>query len=375
MDHIRHLRLNFQAQGHEVWVLTPSSRPAESAQDPLVVPLGRVTAVPINDSVARITLSLRLHKTVHQLLRREAFDVVHLHEPLFPLLSLTVLGCSTSVNVGTFHAYSHAQVPNLVYHYGRRLVQRMVKRQLHGRIAVSACARDFVAQYFEGEYVVIPNGIDLDALQRSGERDREFDDGRPTILFVGRLEKRKGLQYLLEAFPLVRERVPGARLIVAGEGRLRKLYQRQVEEQGGDVHFTGFVSDERKQRLFRTCDVVCAPSTGQESFGIILLEAMATGRPIVASDIDGYRDVLSHGREGLLVPPRNREALADALARLLLDRDLAEVMGRLGRWTARQYAWPKVANRVLEYYAEVLARVGPQPAMLARPLALEPLGG
>ncbi len=375
VDHIRHLRSNFESLGHQVLVLTPSSDPGVSAADSGVLTFGKVTSVPINDSIARITLSLRLHKRVREVLRRESFDVIHLHEPLFPFLPLTVLGCSETVNVGTFHAYSHAHMPNMAYHYGRRLVQRQV-RKLHGRIAVSRCARDFVAQYFQGDYVVIPNGIQLDPEEAAQERAEQYCDERPNILFVGRIEKRKGLRYLLRAYPAIKQRVPGARLIVVGDGRLREAQREYASRfEPGDVVFTGYVPDAEKRRLLRTCQVFCAPSTGQESFGIVLLEAMAAGRPIVASDIPGYRDLVDHGREGLLVPPKDSEALAEAVCRLLLEQELSQVMGRLGRWKAAGYAWPKVAARVLAYYGEVLRRVDTQHLVGARPLALQPIGG
>ena len=184
------------------------------------------------------------------------------------------------------------------------------------------------------------------------------------MLFVGRLEKRKGLKFLLRAWPMVLERQPNARLVVVGRGRPLEGYRRFAARQGwspDDVVFAGYVSSEDLPRYYQSCDVFCAPNTGQESFGIVLLEAMAAGAPIVASDIPGYRDVVSDGVEGLLVEPRNPGAVADALCRLLGNPELRASMRRAGQAKAQQYDWPRVATQVLDYYFEVLERREAEP--------------
>jgi len=200
-----------------------------------------------------------------------------------------------------------------------------------------------------------------------GLRDVEHQrSGRPTVLFVGRLEKRKGLKFLLRAWPMVLERQPDARLVVVGRGRPLEGYRRFAARQGwgsNDVVFAGYVSSDDLPRYYQSCDVFCAPNTGQESFGIVLLEAMAAGAPIVASDIPGYRDVLSNGLQGLLVEPRNPGAIADAVCRLLGNPELRASMRRSGQVKAQAYDWPQVAAQVLDYYYEVLERreIGPRP--------------
>lgn len=353
-EHILNLAEQFRRRGHEVHVIAPSSAAPETVQAvPGLHRIGRVVSVPASGSVARITLSPRGYRQVKQLLAEQRFDLIHLHEPLMPALSLAVLRHSHTVNVGTFHAYGGSR---LVYFYGKPMLQPFF-RKLHGLIAVSRSARDFVGQYFPGDYRIIPNGIAYDHFSQPRPRLPEFDDGRLNVLFVGRLEQRKGLTYLLRAWPEVRARVAGARLIVVGDGRPLPGYRQWAMRQGyTDIVFAGFVSREAMPRYYQSCDVFCAPSTGQESFGIVLLEAMAAGKPIVTTLIPGYREVVEEGVQGVLVPPKDPAALADALVRVLNDEALRKRLGEAGARTARAYAWEIVADQVLDYYGEVLER-------------------
>lgn len=353
-EHIGHLATEFVRAGHEVHIIAPSSGEPEEGSIPLHR-LGRPVGFPVNGSIARVAVGSGLSREVRQTLASGAFDIVHLHEPLIPSLPLAVLRASRTTNVGTFHTFRKSTLgylsakPFLQYFY----------RKLHGKIAVSESARDFVADHFPGEYKIIPNGIDLEHFSRPRPAIAELRDGRLNVLFLGRLEKRKGLSHLLRAWIQVREAVPEARLVVAGatRGRVLAHYQKFVEERVyNDVVFTGPLSDEDKVRYYQTVDVFCAPSTGQESFGIVLLEAMATGRPIVASAIPGYRDVLSDGQQALLVPPKDADRLAEALIRLLRDAELRAQLGANGRATAQGYAWDRVAAEVLAYYTETIHR-------------------
>ncbi len=348
-EHIAHLAAEFRRGGHEVHIIAPQSQKAElhAQAGEIVHAVGTVVPVPANGSVARIALSLRLSRQVKDILEREAFDVIHLHEPLLPALPVTVLRHSHSLNVGTFHAFAQS---NYAYFYGKPILRYFV-RKLHGRIAVSPPARDFVSEYFPGEYEVIPNGIDYERFARPMEPLDSYRRGGPNILFVGRLEKRKGLKYLLRAMGGVWEHFPDARLTVVGSGPLLDDYRKLVEERRVEnVIFTGFVSSEDLPRYYRSCDVFCAPSTGQESFGIVLPEAMASGKPLVATSIPGYNFVVSHGVEGFLVPPKDEQALALSLVRLLADGDLRAKMGQAGMRRAAEFSWDKVAQRVLEFY-------------------------
>ncbi|HEU0167565.1 MAG TPA: glycosyltransferase family 4 protein [Chloroflexota bacterium] len=353
-EHVAQLDAQFRSMGHDVVVLTPNSRDGREEHHDNVISLGRVTPLRINGSTARITLSMWLTHRVRQILREEQFDVLHIHEPLMPALPLTVLRCSETVNIATFHAHGQSYASNLGYLVGKRIVRNRV-RKLDGRIAVSNTARQFVEKYFPGDYTVIPNGINLEWWQRPAKPIERFADGRPNVLFLGRLENRKGLKYLIRAFQQVRQEVPGARLIVAGEGRLRAGFERYVwrHDLEADVFFTGFVPAEERPRYFATADVYCAPSTGQESFGIVLLEAMASGKAIVASNIDGYREVVSNRREGLLVPVRDADGIAEGLIELLTHADRREEMAQQGLRTVQQYSWSRVAGFILDYVNEV----------------------
>ena len=356
--HISHLEEHFTRWGHRVKILAPSSGdPADLAKRGVIV-VGKPVSIPANGSIARITLSLRLAGRVKAILQQEQFDVVHFHEPLLPALPLQVLRFSDAVNIGTFHAYRGR---HLAYHYGKRILKRWF-RKLDGKIAVSPPAMEFVRQYFPGYYNIIPNGIDYDHFAGECRPLPEFDDGKLNLLFVGRLEKRKGVRYLLEAFQLIKGRIPSCRLIIAGPAsKGAERYQEWVRRRGlEDVIFTGRVSHEDLPCYYRSAHIFCSPATGQESFGVVLLEAMAAGRPIVATDIEGYRRLVQPGLEGVLVPPKDANALAQALLSLAEDPRLRAEMGEAGPRKARHYTWSAVAGRVLSYYQRLLSERYPR---------------
>jgi phosphatidylinositol alpha-mannosyltransferase len=351
-EHVAHLAAEFQRVGHEVHIIAPCSRTEPAVEGaPRIHAIGRAVPVPANGSVARISLSLTLARSVKRLLADEQFDVLHLHEPLMPALPLTVLRFSHAVNVGTFHAFRQSNIS--AYFYGKSVLRYFVRR-LQGRIAVSHCARDFVGEYFPGDYRIIPNGIDLARFGAPREPLPRYADGKLNVLFVGRLEKRKGVSHLLRAWRHVRQEIPNARLIVLGEGRPLEGYRRFAETHDmPEVVFTGYVSPEELLRYYHTCDVFCAPSTGQESFGIVLLEAMAAGKPIVASAIPGYQEVVRHQQEALLVEPRDEVALAMSLVHLLADSALRARLAAAGRERATLFSWDRIATSVLAYYDAV----------------------
>ncbi|MGD9115800.1 MAG: glycosyltransferase family 4 protein [Dehalococcoidia bacterium] len=353
--HISCLEQQFTKMGHDVRVIAPASKAISGFGDRFI-PIGRPRPIPTSGSIARLTLSLRLSARIKAMLDRERFDIVHLHEPLMPMLCTSVLRLSPTATVGTFHASDGRPGYNL----GRPISRFFLKkwfRKLDGKIAVSQPAMEFAYGHFPGYYNIIPNGVDLEHFNPDVAPIEEFNDGRPNILFVGRMEKRKGLNYLLDAFRRVKEAVPEARLIAVGPGtRLRRKYEKQVARQGlKDVVFVGFASYEDLPRYYRTADVFCAPATGSESFGIVLLEAMAMGKPIVASNIEGYASVVSDGVDGVLVPPRDSRGLALSLIGLLNDETRRRRMGAEGMAKARNYGWDSIARRVLDYYKRVLS--------------------
>lgn len=356
-DHVWHLANEFIKMGHDVRILAPASGPKGKLNEKNIYKMGWTTPIPINGSIARIMLDPSLALRVRRVLQREHFDVIHVHEPLVPGLSQAVLRCSRTLTVGTFHASTYPSMystSNLAYASTYPFLRPLFRR-LAGCIAVSTTARQFVSRYFPADYRVIPNGVNLDHFSPQVSPLPQFMDDKQNILFVGRFEKRKGAKYLLRAIPFIRERFPQTRFLFVGEGRLRRGFQRFVERQGWqDVVFTGYVSDEDLPHYFASSHVFCSPATGGESLGIVLLEAMASGKPVVASNISGYATVVSQGLDGLLTTPRQSDELAWAICHLLGHESLRQQFIYNGLQKAREYAWPHVASRVMEFYCELL---------------------
>jgi len=353
--HISYLERYFTRMGHEVKVIAPASRSVPDFGDRFI-PIGRPRPIPSSGSIARVTVSIWLAPKIKAVLEREKFDIIHFHEPLMPMLCTSILRLSKTANVGTFHASYGKPGYNFARPVGKWILRRWF-RKLDGKIAVSKPAMDFARENFPGYYNIIPNGVDVEHFSPDVAPIEEFNDGKLNILFVSRLEKRKGLNYLLQAFRRVKEEIPDCRLIVVGPGtRLRRRYERYVARSGlKDVVFVGLVSYDDLPRYYQTADVFCAPAIGSESFGIILLEAMAMGKPIVASNIEGYASVISHGADGLLVPPADKDKLAQALISLLNDEALRQEMGAKGRIKALEHSWEHIAQRVFDYYVRVLS--------------------
>ena len=362
-SHITHLAENFEEMGHDVRLIAPSSDVRHLPHNAIAI--GHPRQIPAGGSIARMSMSPRLARPVKRLLQEEAFDVVHVHEPLVSFMPVQFLRFSTAVNVGTFHAARESGAR--LYVYTRRLLKDAF-HGLDGKIAVSQAAAKLIQPHFPGYYNIIPNGVDVEHFSAPAELLPELNDGMLNILFLGRLEKRKGLSYLLRAFVQVKAAIPNARLVVVGSAdeRQRRAYQRWVAESNvRDVIFAGFVPFEDLSRYHHSCHVFCAPNTGNESQGIVLLEAMAAGLPVVASNIDGFAQVITHGVEGLLVRPRDSEALASALMEVGRDADMRAAMAATGSERAKHYSWERISQRVLSYYErlayEKSGYVRPQP--------------
>ncbi len=368
VNHISGLERYFTKMNHEVKIIAPASKAVPDLGDRFIS-IGRPRAIPTSGSIARITISPWLSSKVKRTLDEEKFDIIHLHEPFMPMLCTTVLRLANTPIVGTFHA-CHGR-PS--YNFGKPLSTILLKkwfRKLNGKIAVSKPAMDFANKHLPGHYDVIPNGIDLVQFSQDISPIDEFCDGKLNLLFVGRLEYRKGLNYLLKALKYVYQEIPNSRLIIVGPGtRLRRKYEKQVKrDRLTDVTFVGYVPCNELPRYYKTADIFCAPATGRESFGIVLLEGMAAGKPVVASNIPGYASVLTDGVEGILVPPKDEKALAQALISLMTDQSLRQQMGTKGKVKAAKYSWERVAQRVLDCYAEVLS----EPPREKQPPNLQP---
>lgn len=361
--HVRHLSHWLGQLGHDVRIFAPTSRRKAVEDEPGFYRIGRPIPIRVNDSVARITLSFHLVSRVAAILADEHFDVLHFHEPFMPAVPLNLLRMSTTANVATFHAFAKS---NLGYYYGRPLLKLYLKR-LHATIAVSPPARDFVRHYFpSAQPRVVPNGINVDVFRPGHAPIRHLRDEYVNVLFVGRLEKRKGLRDLLRAYEYLQLRVPRSRLIIVGDGPLRSMVESHVDKHRlANVVLAGHVPDEVLPRYFCSADIFCSPATGGESFGIVLLEAMATGLPVVATEIPGYLSVLDPGVDSLAVRPKVSAELGAALTVLARDAELRRRLGQAGLAKAQRYSWPVVTTQVLDVYQQARRTAsGAEPSAL-----------
>jgi len=345
--HIQNLSVNLEQKGVFTRIFAPvSASPHNSI--PNLTPMGTPVPVPIGGSVARISLSVWLADRLRKSIETENFDIVHVHEPFAGALTLGVLSKrlrNKPVIVATFHSFEGSSLYQIV---PNKLLQKYF-RKLDGRIAVSSSAKSYVSKYLPADYDIIPNGIDIDEILEATPYQNLLDD-KINILFVGRLEKRKGLKYLLTSFCDLKWKFPNIRLIIVGAGKMDIESQRILGERNpGDVFMAGPVTHEEKLKYFKTADIFCTPATGQESFGIVLLEAMSAGLPIVASRIDGYQSVLDE-KEGLFANAKDPNDLSEKLSRLINDKNMRMQMGKNGREKSQLFSWPIVTEKILGHY-------------------------
>lgn len=347
-SHVLQLADHLRAGGDDVHVIAPGTRD----RGPITT-VGASLGIPFNDSVAPLALSPRAAKRVRDTLRDLAPDVVHVHEPVVPMVSLAAATARIAPTVGTYHAWSDS---DRLYRAARPLARR-VATGLARRIAVS----DAAAEYHAGalglevrDFRVIPNGVEVDRFAAG----RPWDSMRstPSMLFVGRLEPRKGLADLVSAFVRVKEHHPDVRLFVVGEGPEREAAQAGLPVRlRSDVVFLGRVEHDELPRLYRSTDIYVSPALGGESFGIVLAEAMAAGTTVVASDIPGYRSVVTDGVNGVLVPPGDPVILAMQLSALLDSPSRRSALARQGRQDVARLDWSVVAQQVRDVHLEAIA--------------------
>ena len=356
-EHVHHTAVELRKRGHDVLIITSHFRRGESENGDGVVRIGHNLLIPFNGAFVDLAVGLRLEQQLRGLLRTWDFDVLHTHAPIVPTLPLMAVKTARCAQVGTFHTTGgRSRLLELMKGHLAPLIGK-----LDARIAVSNTARDYAATYFPGHYEVIPNGVDIERFHPAVlPFDAWREPGRVNLLFVGRLDPRKGVQLLLDAMPEVVERTAGrARLLVVGDSYLRAKFENSVpaglREQ---VRFLGHVPSADLPRWYATGDVFVSPASGNESFGIVLLEAMACGRAVVASDIPGYRSVVVPGVNGLMFPPGDRGALARTLVALVDDPEQRRALATQGRARALEFAWPRVTDRIEAVYRQVVARRG-----------------
>lgn len=344
-EHVHFFAREARRLGHHVDIIT--SRIAGAPTEPHVVRIGTSQPIYFNGSQARITIGTSVRREMRNALRRGNYDVVHAHSPLSPILPVLAIEEADCPVVGTFHTYFEG---SFWYGIGRRYFQNRLDR-LSAAIAVSHSTTVALNRYFEANWTIVPNGIDLDLFNPHVGPPTGMRRDVPVILFLGRFDPRNGLTTLIDAFKRVRSRNREAQLVVVGDGPLRNHYYRAA---GGDrdISFVGAVLGNRPSYYAHSAIYAC-PTT-KASFGITLLESMACETPVVCSDILGFRDVVKHEREALMFPCGDRDALADSLVRLLDDQTLQARLGKTGRQHALQYGWPTVTESVLDVYSGVL---------------------
>ena len=368
--HIEALAEELLRQGHDVRVLTPvdrasravawlhaGARPAARPLPPYVTALGGTIGLPMNGAVSNVALSPSSVARLRHELRTGGYDVVHVHSPDAAAISWDAVMSSPAPVVATFHAYAPSAVTTAVMQAagGPRRFNRMAVR-----IAVSEAAAWTVDRWYGGATRIIPNGVHLPEPPPAPR----VDDGVLDVAFVGQAVERKGLPVLLSAFEGLREHVP-ARLTLVGP-EYEQVAPLLYDDRG--ITALGKVDDARKSAVLAQADVLCAPSLGGESFGMVLTEAFAHGTPVVASDIAGYRDVVHDGFDGVLVPRGDATAVAGALRDLAMDEPRRAQMGVAAREHAQRFAWPRVAEEVVGAYEDALAV--PVPASTAERVAV-----
>lgn len=356
-NHVRDLAETLIGLGHEVSVLAPGDE--EGMGLSYVVPAGRTVPVPYNGSVARVSFGLISATRVRRWLGAGRFDVVHVHEPLTPSLSMLAVLSARGPIVATFHT---AMTRSRMLTAAQGALQ-VVLEKITGRIAVSELARKVQVEHLGGSGWEIPNGVQMSKFTSAeplpGWPGLPPEAGGGAIGFLGRFtEPRKGFSYLLEAFSMLAGERPGLRLLVAGPGDQGDVLGDVRPAVRDRIVFLGKVSEVDKARMLRSIHLYVAPNTGGESFGMILTEAMAAGAPIVASDLDAFRRVLDGGRAGVLFRTGDAAALASTMAALLDDGERRAAIAGRATAVVAAYDWPVIAERVLEVYATVIEVAG-----------------
>ncbi|MFY9887602.1 MAG: glycosyltransferase family 4 protein [Streptosporangiaceae bacterium] len=351
-EHVSGLAEALIEMGHEVSVIAPADDDAELP--PYVVPAGRAVPVPYNGSVARLAFGFLSASRVRRWLKDGDFDVLHVHEPAAPSLSLLACWVADGPIVATMHA---AMPRSRALHAAQPILASALEK-ISGRIAVAEAARNTLVEHLGGDAVLIPNGINVAKFEKA-EPLPGFPGTGGTLGFLGRLdEPRKGLDILLAAFVILAAERPGLRLLVAGRGDADEVLEQVPAAYRDRVVLLGQVSDADRVRMLHSVDVFCAPNTGGESFGYVLVEAMASGAPIVASDIDAFHQVLRGGEAGELFETGNPAALAAAASRLLDDPARRAELAANAAAAVREFDWSVVARDVVRVYQAVAPAAG-----------------
>jgi phosphatidylinositol alpha-mannosyltransferase len=347
-EHVHHLARELRARGHSGTIITSHMRGAE-ADPPYERRVGTSMVIYANGGVSRITAGWRLTRRLVQIFRQERIDLVHVHGGLAPTFGWVAPWAAHRLGlpvVATFHSWFDRSLAAAVL---RRPLQRLLNGH-SANIAVSAAAVQAHTRYFHARWEIIPNGVDTAYFHPNGRAPAERSARGPQLLYLHRLEPRNHLGTLLDAMPRILQRYPEAQLMVAGDGPWRRYYQRTAAPLGPGVRFLGRISDPPEH--YRGADLYLCPTT-RASFGITLLEAMACGTPMIVADNPGFRSVLGGGAQAVMLPHDDSAAWAEAVIALMDDPARRQAMSQAGLAQVTRYAWPRVADEVLQVYQRV----------------------
>jgi len=349
--HVGQLAAHLKQRGHEIVVLAPGSR---QASEPWVRIVGRPIRVPYQGTVAPICFSAHSARAIGSVLRGFTPDVVHAHEPFSPSTAMLATLRSRAPVVATFHAY--AERSRLLTVAAPAL--RLVWRRLRVRMAVSEAAAGFIRSRLGDGIRIVPNGCDVELFGKDGTKAAPGLPAGRRMLWVGRLDAQKGFPMAVAAFRQIASEVPDLSFVVVGEGRDRSAVSSLRPDVRRRVVLVGSVAHQSLPAYYAGADVFVSPAVGQESFGLVLVEAMAAGVPVVASDIPGYREVVRANIDGLLVRPGDSGALAEAVRRVLSDPEFASRLSEAGRARADRYRWDVVAGEIEAAYEDAIRGKG-----------------
>lgn len=354
-SHIESLSKELCRRGHEVKIIAPGVDGVKNTRDDVIL-LGSSIKLSMNKTQGELSVVAGKTKDmVEEVLVRENFDILHFHEPAIPVLPMQVLIESNSINIATFHAAFPKTFVGKSIEFISIPIFTSILKMLDGVIAVSEVPAKRIIKVYDGNIHIIPNGIDVDVFKNENQPFKKYLDGKVNILFLGRLDKRKGVIYLLRAFKKLKKGFSNVRLIIGGKGDEFKRVTTYVKRHNlSDVDILGFVNEQDKPGLYSSCDIFCSPALYGESLGIVLLEAMASAKSVVAYSNPGYKTVLKGSGSLFLVKPKDVNGLREKLEILCNDKKLRDFMGKWGEDESRRYSWKRVCGRILGVYEEAV---------------------
>lgn len=357
-ENVHNTRVRLKEMGYEVKIITSNCKGSKYTRfinsdltDSEVIRIGHGIPAYGNGSFGHITIGRHLNDKMREILKQEEFDLLHLHTPIAPTLPIIAIMEARCPLVGTFHSYFDN---SFIYSILKDAIQKKVIDKMKGHIAVSQSCVEALIRYFKLNPRIIPNGVNTNQFNTTIPRIEKFGNDKINLLFLSRFDPRNGLTLMLQAFKIVKSKFPDVRLIVVGDGPLRFYYKLQIpKELKQDIHFEGLARDERSS-YYATCDIFCSPIR-KASFGITLLEAMASGKPIVATENTGYRDLVSSD-VGLLVPQDDPVEFANSILSLINSDHTRKEMGDNGRKKSLSYSWDNIVCEIASYYEEILQK-------------------